>query len=351
MNLQKIILLPITILALGACQYIPDFDEVLPDNRTKYTKSRSLPDLEVPPDLTIDGDDNLIIPGEAEPTTLTAYELQKKRGGLSELELLAAQYPGEKVLPVPGSAENVWPELIAYWHEKGYEIDLEDAELGVMETSWSEATTGEQSYREKFKIFAEPAEAGNNTILFVSGERQEKLGLGDENIEWIDQEADKKKVSRVVAEIKKIFYGDSPIVSDSRSTTPIRTAATQRELAQLENAGDDNLLLRLPAEFSIAWPQTEELLQRSDLFVEAKDTSKGIYYIVYTGKVEEKEEGWLDTLKFWGDDEPESKSYQLSLTDVEGKTEVIVLNEDGDWESGSDANAILNLLLEEHNRN
>ncbi len=344
----KSFILAILFISISACEYIPTLDEVVPDKRSEYRKSRSLPDLEVPPDLTIEREDDLVIPGESEPTTLSAYELQKKRGGLSQLEALEQQYPGEKVLPVAGGTVDVWPDLIGYFKDKGYEIDLEDAELGVLETTW--LATGDSS-RDKFKIFAEPSETGNNTILFISSERQEKIGLGDTNVEWLEQEADERKTNRYVAEIKTMFYGTSDVIAatpagSSTSPEPIRPQAI------LESAGDKKYLLRLPESFDSGWSQTAELLERAGARIEKTDSSKGIFYVLYQPQVTQpqEEKGFFSKLKFWGDDEPDTSEFQISVTGLEGNTEIVVLDDDGDWNADPVADTLLSAMLDAYNR-
>jgi len=65
----------------------------------------------------------------------------------------------------------------------------------------------------------------------------------------------------------------------------------------------------------------------------------------------EEDEGLLSKLKFWGDDEDEEGTvYQLSLTGVGDKTEIIVMNEKGEWETGQDASVILNTLRNLYNQ-
>ena len=45
-----------------------------------------------------------------------------------------------------------------------------------------------------------------------------------------------------------------------------------------------------------------------------------------------------------------ARPYQLSLTGVGDRTEVIVMNKDGEWSTGADANAILERLKENYNK-
>ena len=349
----------VLIISATACGKIPTLDDVIPDTRTTYRKSRTLPDLEVPPDLTLDQEDNLKIPGEAEPTTLTAFQRQQKRGGMSELEMLAQQYPGEKVLPLPGRSTDIWPELLSYFSDNQYQIELEDAELGVLETAWLDKSAGDGKYRVRYKIFAEPAEDGKNSIIFVSSERQGKIELGDGTVEWVDELADDEGEKQVVAEIKEIFYGDMQLVetgaSSESSTWSEPEAATVSDVkrAIVTRSVDEKIYLEVPEEFASTWQMLEQALGQGLFYLEDKDPEKGLFFIVYTEEepeAGEKKEGWLSKLKFWGDDEASGTNYQISLTGVGDQTEVVILNDSGDWVSNRDADRILTALMDEYNR-
>ena len=50
---------------MGACGYMPNLGKVLPDKKSEYKKSESMPDLEVPPDLTSNAlNESMAIPNE-----------------------------------------------------------------------------------------------------------------------------------------------------------------------------------------------------------------------------------------------------------------------------------------------
>ena len=61
---KRLVVLPLLFAALAGCSRLTSkLDAVIPDNRTEYRKSRTLPDLEVPPDLTTDAiRDRMAIP-------------------------------------------------------------------------------------------------------------------------------------------------------------------------------------------------------------------------------------------------------------------------------------------------
>ncbi|MCG8324355.1 MAG: outer membrane protein assembly factor BamC [Thiotrichales bacterium] len=334
---------------------MPKLDDVLPDTRDTYSRSRSLPDLEVPPDLTLEEGDEMEIPGE-EPATLTEFQRMKRqqRGASSALQTLEDQFPGEQALAVKGSAEKVWPKLEQFFTDKGYVPELSDYELGVLETGWKQ----EDKLRERYKIFAEPDETGLNTVLLLSSERQENVGLDESSAEWLTQESNTKKDRKMMQTLRKEFYKDSAPVTatataDAEQKGELERAASAEALANLKaeivDAGDNKQFLTIPEEYTRAWRRTEQLILQSGLFIEDQDQEKGLYYILFTEQQDEDEEGFFSKLKFWGDDEPDGRSYQISLTGVGNKTELVVLNENGDWDTGADATEILAMLQKRYN--
>ena len=63
MNKLRLGFLVFLMAMLVGCDSMPSFDDVLPDERQEYRRSRDLPPLEVPPDLTNNTNDAMAIPG------------------------------------------------------------------------------------------------------------------------------------------------------------------------------------------------------------------------------------------------------------------------------------------------
>ena len=119
-------------LLAGCSKLKPKLDEVLPDKRTVYKKSKSLPDLEVPPDLTTDAiRDQMAIPQGGETATYSTYQERqaqaKKQRELESTQDSAIQVlENEHILPVQGAAIQIWPQLRAFWSERGNGLELDD---------------------------------------------------------------------------------------------------------------------------------------------------------------------------------------------------------------------------------
>jgi outer membrane protein assembly factor BamC len=353
---KKIFLLFLTLTLLTGCGALPSLGEVLPDNRTKYQRSQSLPDLEVPPDLTTEAlNDPLVIPDEEDANTLSEFQRRKQMrlgGQMSDAEMAMLNNTDEKWLSVQGTTFSIWPELREFWLTRGFEMDLDDAELGVLETQFREIEVdGVVANREKFKIFSEEGGTPGNLILFLSSERQELIILSDGNSEWIGQESNPEDVTFLISELNVHFYGQSTAASSSSSGSGQAVIPVAPVIkAEISSAGEGKEYLTIADEFSKAWRNIENAISESGMYIEDKDIENGMYFVIYYAAPDEEKKSLLSKLKFWGDDDEDGKVFHISLTGVGDKTEVVVLDEEDQWLESLDASRILSLLQSQYNR-
>jgi uncharacterized lipoprotein len=116
------------------------------------------------------------------------------------------------------------------------------------------------------------------------------------------------------------------------------------ELAEIQTINNNKSLLTIPEEFTVAWVEVEKTLLSSGVVIDERDQAKGIFRITYTPG--EENEGWLSGLAFWGKD---SSTYMISLTGVGDKTELVVLNPEGEWESSVETEGLLSTLMTQYN--
>lgn len=345
-----------TLLTLGGCSVLPSLDDVLPDKRTEYKKSDSLPDLEVPPDLTSSSiNDSMAIPNEQ----ATLSQVQRQRA--NEAAAVSAS-PDEHWVSVRQPRAELWPALRGYFEKKSHPIEVDDGELGVLETGWGQPVAADGGVqRLKYRVFSEPGATPDITVLFISSERQSGVKGEGDAIQWVDAEPMPAADKLVAGELNQLFNGSG--VAAGVAAAPVATApgaspeampaaaptAPVRPSPELKEVEEGRIMLALPDEYSVAWPRTDAALQRGGFFVEGRDEAKGLFLISYFQAQEQKEEkGWLSKMKFWEDAEEKGKSYQISITGVGKKTEMIVVNEGGEWDSGEDARRILTIVQSQY---
>ncbi len=357
----------LTVVMLGGCsKLVPKFDEVLPDKRTQYKKSKTLPDLEIPPDLTVDAiQDIMAIPAtaEGEAASFSTYQervAQRKR----DVELERSEsgaiklLENEHILAVEGVTAQIWPRLSQFWSDLGYEMELNDEELGVVETSWNE--NQEELIRDKFKVFAEPGQETGTTLLYVSHRGEELVPQGEQLV-WQARARDITLERQVVERIEQTLQGvssetiaQSRVVSDGSSDEqseslddplePTGPAVIGR--AELISAGGGKTYLAVAEDFDNAWKSLAFALGQVGVPIEQEDQGRGLYFIRMPSSDEPKKKGMLSKLKFWDGD---NSQLQISLTGVGDKTEIVVLNKAGKWATSDSANRLLSRLNQELN--
>jgi len=369
---QRFLILLLLLLAASGCSRLTSkLDAVIPDNRTEYRKSRTLPDLEVPPDLTTDAiRDRMAIPEGGEEATYSTYQeriAERKRE--EELQRSANDaikvLDDEHILAVQGVPKQLWPQLRDFMAESGYKLELDDEELGVLETVWDE--NPETLTRDKFKIFAEAGQEAGTTLLYVSQRAEELKPEGDDMV-WKATDRDSVQEREFVERLQSFLVGGREPARKPEETTVAEAygsaaAATVGEasaeaepadaalddadrLAALVDAGSGKVYLAIREEFASAWRATAPALERAGYTIDQSDKSRGIFYLrVPASEGETQKRGVLSKLKFWGgDDEHE---LQLNLTGVGTKTEAVVLDREGRWETGDIARTILEKLARE----
>ena len=345
--MTRLFIVSVFIMTSVSCSYLPKMDNILPDKRTEYKKSESLPDLEVPPDLTSEAiNDSMSIPNEG--ASLSTYQKRRNGGGA------AAQTPTSSVaaatdeqwVSVRGNTGNIWPRLRSYMTEQGYGLELDDAELGVLETAWLEPHVEDGfSYRDKFKIFSEPGAESGITVLFISNQRQVLAKRQDGTDSWSDKEKSSSAEQQLAGNLNLLFNGSREAIATAPSSAgEVQQSKAPGKKAMVESAGDDKDYLAIPEEFTRAWRHTEIALQQAGLPIVSKDQGKGIYHVTYFDASGDGKKGWLSKLKFWGDDAPDGVAYQVSLTGVGDKTELVILNEEGEWATNNDALQIMAII-------
>ncbi len=100
-------------------------------------------------------------------------------------------------------------------------------------------------------------------------------------------------------------------------------------------------IVTLPEEFTVAWAQIEQTLLGSGMEIDGQDQQKGTFDVSYTD--ETKGSSWFS---FLGSNKD---SYVISLTGVGDKTELVVLDEDGEWKPTEESDRILSTLMTQYN--
>ena len=130
--------------------------------------------------------------------------------------------------------------------------------------------------------------------------------------------------------------------SDAQETSPTVTSTGTESIGiKMMSVGRGKYYLTLESDFSSAWRSTKEALRVANVSVRKADKGRGIFVVdlIETGYGESK--GW-GSLKFWKTNE--ASQYQVSVTGIGDKTEVVILDPDGRWITSHEAERLLDRI-------
>ena len=441
------------VLSLSGCGRLSSMlDEVVPDQRKDYTRARTLPDLSIPPGLSTEAiRDKMSIPEESPEGERTFSDFQdrvstREREKLDSTDLSTndeqivvaeiSTLDDQHIIVVEATRYELWEKIKNFWRAEGYGFQLDDPDLGVLETLWLETSDG--LVRSRYKIFAENGKEEGTTIVFLSHQKQELVQTDQaygEDYEWGEMDRDEKMQASIVERLRnsletqvkgpsyaasdpgrdeenstlnpdvydptnsfsnkmrprKMRQESNPSVDDnvnSREQQPpqevLRDSSENKieapsyspsddfakkmsprkmnrsELTNAQGAsppisstkadsigirmmsvGRGKYYLTLESDFSSAWQSTKEALRVANVSVRKADKGRGIFVVdlVETGYGESK--GWSG-IKFWKRNE--ASQYQVSITGIGDKTEVVILDPDGRWITSHEAERLLDRI-------
>ena len=360
--MRKLIGLPILALILCSCSFKPLTDKFNEVTAPDYVNSSKAEKLQLPPDLSeYETSDTYNVPGAA--TSYTDYENQRNRT-IEKVELLKdpdgiklVKSGNFRWLIVNKSPNKIWPHLEDFWYEQGFNMKKSNRRLGIMETewttpenieeelgiadtfdSWLDSLSGDDE-KTKFRTRLEKGSQANSTEIYISHRKRDgvkteameaiaraKEGTFDPSTafkipEYKSDDDPKEPVPsgdieltevdmQINAEIMRrllVFLGMQDLDAKERIEKP-------QVIVKAKLVNDNGKAIELYEPFDRSWRRVSIALDMIGFLTEDRDRSKGLYYVTYTdldiGEADKKakeEEGWLDSIDFWSDDETEAE--------------------------------------------
>jgi outer membrane protein assembly factor BamC len=348
------------------------------NERPVYQGAEYYKNLEVPPDLTEpDRADELKVPKP------TQEALQRFRDNNKLETVLTPKFDGVRMVSYAGNSwieidnnvEKVWPRLLEFWEQEGFEMTQVRPMLGFMETDWTEPLGGEKGYfsslfqkfqpdtKDKFRVRIERFDNDTKTRLYVAHTRIERVVSGEYGDEFYwktlpsNLEAEREIISRMA-----VFAG----LDDTQSQALLENYRPYASLIKIDSTNTTALTMKGTMDF--VWRRSMRALDRMRMqdIHEHKDSSSINFSV---GKLSDGElaiesedddlakSSWLMQL-FTGSDDKElasdkKRQYRLEFSDLGGRIQIVVkdardsqqTDDDGDVYSTALAEQLRDLLL------
>ncbi|MDH4284515.1 MAG: outer membrane protein assembly factor BamC [Gallionellaceae bacterium] len=309
-----------------------------------------LPPLEVPPDLTTPGTEDLYVIPEGGSETVTSYSDYAKSGVLPQASRAVAVLPepknvrmerngAQRWLVVDDRAENVWPLIKAFWQEKGFNIKVDNPQAGILETDWAEnrANIPKEGLRSVIgKVFDSLYDSGKRDMYRIRLERVKNGGSTEIHIthygkeEFLDKDGVAPKwrsapgdpemeVAMLQMLMAKLGGAEGAQVAAKEAAAPAGEAADAPKLQELAGGGK---AIFLNDSFDKSWRKVGLALERAGIPVEDKDRTSGVYYLRLSEGAPEK--NFFSKLAFWSkEDGDKAPRYQVTVQESGAGCQVV----------------------------
>ena len=345
----------------------------------KSASNNQIAPLEIPPDLTAPTrDDRFAVPDVAPRGVATFSAYNADRAGQSAVRASNDVMPvpdrmhieragSQRWLVVPGKAADLWPQIRNFWLELGFILNIDNPEIGVLETDWAEdrakipqdflrSTLGKvidglysTPERDKFRTRLEVGKETGMVEIYISHRGMMEIYPTDarDTTIWQPRPADPELEAEMLRRLMISLGADEARAQAALAVAPV---AERAKMATVD--GQMNLQVQEP--FDRAWRRVGLALDRIGFTVEDRDRAQGLYFVRYVDpdadSRTEKGEGFFSKLAFWrSSDKPAvgGSEYKLKVQEqAEGST-VTVLTKDGAVDKSPTAKRMLGLLQQE----
>jgi len=352
---------------LAACSTT---NELIHGKQVDYQSAKTLPSLEVPPDLTAPkGDSRYGLPG---PTTASGYQAEHAQEQVAAGNRVLPEIPdmhivrdgNERWLVVSNETPTqLWPVLKEFWQQNGFLIQLDEPKIGVMETNWAENraklpsdvdrftlkrllgplySTGE---RDKFRTRLERTPDGKGTEVYIAhyGLKEVYSSADKTTTEW-EPRAPDPGLEAIFLRRLMVRLGAKKEVAQQQ----VAAAAAGKPRAAIVSRAGGAETLEVYQPFDRAWRVVGLALDRVGFTVEDRNREKGVYYVRYADPAGEKEEkkGMFSWLAFWRSNEKKvvAEQYRVVVKGDQDNSTVEVQDKAGAVLNSKTAHRILSLL-------
>ncbi|MEO8060389.1 MAG: outer membrane protein assembly factor BamC [Burkholderiales bacterium] len=278
-------------------------------------------------------------------------------------EMRIERLGNERWLRTSLTPEQLWPQLEAFWKERGFRLTADEPKTGVMETDWAENhaklpqdfvrasigkvfdglySTGE---RDKFRTRVERAGGGSEIYITHRGMIEVVTGQSKESTIWQPRPAEPQLEGEFLSHLMLKLGAKEEAAKAGAATLSAPGAPSRARLVEGQSAAT----LQVDDGFDRAWRRVGVALDRSGFTVEDRDRTQGLYFVRYVdpANVGREEPGFF--AKLFGLDKKDGgpAKYRISVKASGDRSVVSVLDNQGAPENSEVGKRIAAALLDE----
>ena len=358
------------------------------DKNSYRNQAHQVEALQVPPDLS-QLDNRTVAPGTVvsaaalqaeantpgQPRPAAAPRANVERVALNSAGDLTFERAGtERWLHSSSAPEALWPKAKDFWLDQSYEIAVEKADIGLLETNWKEdrskvstdiirGTLGkifdglwDSGLRDKYRMrFERDAKGGTNIYISHQGLAEVYTNAQRDNTAWQPRPNDPQLEALMLSRLMLKLGGKDvdPATLASAATAPQQAASEPAKKTALiapdvpaiqPGAVPDQI--EVAEDFDRAWRRVGQSLDRHGFTVEDRDRTQGLFYLRYADPTQAgKDEPNFFQKLFGAKETGAAGRYRVKVLSKDSQSTVMVLDNTGKQVTDENAKRILGMLM------
>ncbi len=366
----------LVLVSLTACSSI---EGVIGSDKVDYRSgAKQTSGLDVPPDLTQLNQERRNNGGVVTASELATQKTTPRSAAATAAagnvalnavgDIKLERVNGQRVLRSSLAPEQLWPQIHAFWTGLGFEIASEQAEVGVMETSWAENraklpldfirrtigqaldnlySTGE---RDKYRTRIERVNGGTEIAIYHRGMQEVYTSQQRDQTVWQPRPADPSLEGEMLSRLMLKLGGREDAAKEALQANAGAATATTKLTAEpaARNLADVPGSLTVNEDFDRAWRRVGQSLDRHGFTVEDRDRKLGLFFLRYAdpNMVGKEEPNFFSKLFGFGKTVTANR-YRVLVKSDGAKTVVSITDPQGVQQTDDNAKRILSLLQED----
>lgn len=332
----------------------------IPQSEIEYKKSRSLPALEIPPDLITPANDEAAqIPTLSKPTP----DISPSKIA-SEEQIRVERDGGLRWLVIKGEIPQLVQRIRSFWQSHGFEIQEQDVRLNILDTSWEEnrgipkkggiSTFFRKAFdvfysastRDQFRVRLEPGTLPGTTEIYLTHRGMEQV-INKESPLWQPRPTDPALEAEMLKRLA-LYLGANEDNANAIKDELTRAAPARASITQ--DAQGLSLLI-VAEDYANTWRRTGIALDHLGAKIEDQnrtlDAKRGSYQfrIKDPSHANQPPKGWLS--RMFSSDKDKTQYFELRLLNQDKETHITVFDQAGTRDNSPAAQRLLTLLHEQ----
>lgn len=325
--MHKFLLITSLAMVLGACNYLSGENGVFRDRGGDYLEAEILPAMVIPEELDSYTLDQLyVIPAQVAVETEVfddtpmpkPIETRRREG------VIIQNLGDRRWIVLDANPDQVWPLVRDYWTQLQVVLDYENPGSGIMETSWLEVDSDEET-RHKYRMTIEPGLHSGYSEIYVrhlENLRSEPIPIV---VNWPETSSSADNEGQILTTLSQ-YLADRNDVYQASSASLLAGSIEAERKANIVEDEQGGQILELRLDYARAWVLVRSALEAAEISILESDRDQSFFNVSFAGlQLEEDEPGFIGRIFGGGNDDgvSEERDFSIRLLETESTIKVV----------------------------